>query len=106
MRRQVKIFLALLLVVLLGALFAAFWSGLFPIGATKAPGRTPKNSGRCPNVSARVLPACQLERRRPEGGHTFCPRGVCAPGLKSVPDTKTAYMICIPKNSTVDEACP
>lgn len=60
----------------------------------------------CPNVSGRVLPACELERRRPEAGRTYCPRGVCGPGLVAVPDDVTAYTICVPKGKSVAEACP
>lgn len=60
----------------------------------------------CPNVSDRVLPACELQRRRPEAGRTYCPRGVCAAGLEAVPDDVTAYTICVPEGKSVAEACP
>lgn len=60
---------------------------------------------RCPDVSSRVLPACEMERRRPEGGRTYCPRGVCAEGLEPVPDFATAYMICVPKGESAESAC-
>ena len=60
----------------------------------------------CPDVSDNVLPACELERRRPEAGRTYCKRGVCGKGLKAVPDLYTAYMICVPEGKSVDEACP
>jgi hypothetical protein len=60
----------------------------------------------CPNVSGNVLPVCGLERRRPEAGRTYCKRGVCAPGLEAVPDSKTAYTVCVPRGKTVEEACP
>lgn len=60
----------------------------------------------CPNVSGNVLPACALERRRPEAGRTYCKRGVCGPGLEAVPDVKTAYTICVPKGTPVEQACP
>lgn len=64
------------------------------------------NGGGCPDVSDNVLPACEMERRREEAGRTYCPRGVCAEGLEAVPDFKTAYMICVPKGQTVEDACP
>jgi len=60
----------------------------------------------CPNVSKNILPKCELQRRRPEAGRTYCPRGVCAKGLEPVEDFKTAYMICIPKGSDVETECP
>ena len=60
----------------------------------------------CPDVSDNILPACELERRRPEAGRTYCKRGVCGKGLKAVPDLYTAYMICVPEGKSVDEACP
>jgi len=60
----------------------------------------------CPDVSDNVLPACEMERRREESGRTYCQRGVCGEGLEAVPDFKTAYMICVPKGKSVQEACP
>lgn len=63
-------------------------------------------SGACPDVSDNVLPQCELERRRPEAGRTYCRRGVCGPGLEAVPDAVTAYTICVPEGKTVEEACP
>jgi hypothetical protein len=62
--------------------------------------------GGCPDVSDNVLPACEMERRREEAGRTYCPRGVCGEGLEALPDFKTAYMICVPKGQTVEQACP
>mgnify|MGYP006352410321 CR=1 FL=1 len=106
MRRQLKIFIALLLVIVMAVLMYAYWVGLLNIRYSQLPGIIDRNNRRCPNVSSRILPACELERRRPEMGRTYCPRGVCAEGLKAVPDTKTAYMICIPQDSTVEVACP
>lgn len=63
-------------------------------------------NGGCPDVTKNVLPACELERRQDEGDRSYCPRGVCAEGLVAVPDTKTAYTICIPEGKGVEEVCP
>jgi len=68
--------------------------------------KTRSGASSCPDVSGNVLPACEMERRRPEAGRTYCKRGVCGKGLKAVPDLYTAYMICVPEGKTVDEACP
>lgn len=69
-------------------------------------GKTRSGSSSCPDVSDNILPACEMERRRPEAGRTYCKRGVCGKGLKAVPDPYTAYMICVPEGKSVDEACP
>lgn len=75
-------------------------------GNKNGDGNGNNNDGRCPDVSDNVLPACEMERRREEAGRSYCPRGVCAEGLEALPDFKTAYMICVPKGQTVEQACP
>ena len=75
-------------------------------GGNNDGGNGGNNNTGCPDVSKNILPACELERRQDEGDRSYCPRGVCAEGLIAVPDTKTAYTICIPEGKGVEEACP
>lgn len=118
---QPAVALFLTLIVLLGLVWGVYW--IYTKVTTKANekpepepepnngggnnnGGNNNNGGGCPDVSDNVLPACEMQRRREEAGRTYCPRGVCAEGLEAVPDFKTAYMICVPKGQTVEDACP
>lgn len=99
--RNKNILYAIVAVILVVVIY-----GLFAMRRRVAANSPPQSASNCPDVSGRVLPQCELERRRPESGRRYCPRGVCAEGLTPVPDFKTAYMICVPEGQSAEQACP